>query len=261
MSSFHEYLNTTMQILGSEYTNVHVNRAIMFFYTLSVATNGRRPSNLVGRFGINLLRAFGAVGFCVPLILGKLPSDIFRGVDEYVYLVAAAMIVEAIPYEKYTPAFVDIALLKCQEFSYAIVKGNACAMGFVALQQLTPNSLIAPLIGGYIAVNGDRLLENGLASLNGRGANDSDSKLAVCGSVLYMLLTNDCFGYLSLGLSLLAVRVWLVIFRISCDYCDYDALQKKVMTRVNATLSRNAKIIAAGSPKRGRGRKASPKNK
>merc|ERR1719506_2596521 len=116
--------------------------------------------------------------------------------------------------------------------------------------------MVAPLIGAYVAVNGDRLIENGLASLNGKGANDSDSKLALVGGILYLLLTTNFFNYIQLGWSVLFVRVFLVWFRISCDYIDYDTFRRTIFGRVNQVISRNT--IPSPKRKTSRAGKKSP---
>lgn len=218
--------NPITQILASESDIAYVNKAVMFLYTLAVVQDGKKVNNIVGKFFLNLVRAFGAIGFALPLVLGQLPSEVFRGLDDYCYLVASAMLVDALPYEDFLPDAIQMLLSYCISISYAIIKGNACAMGYVAVAGLTPDSFIAPLIGAHVAVNGHRFIESGVNALSGRLATDQDAKLAIGGGIIYYLLTHASVG---IWATPLVTRAVVVLFRISCDYVDYDGLTEEVV--------------------------------
>lgn len=223
MSDLHD--NPIVEALASESDIPYVNRAVVFLYVFAVVRGSRSRGWLIATFAHNLLRAFGAVGLALPLLLGQMPSDILKGVDDYAQLVAGAMLLEHFLGMMTLPKPVDQILDHIVAVSYAIVKGNAAAMGYTALQGACPGSYLAPAAGAYIAVNGHRLIENGVSAFGDKLKKDGDAKLAVFSGLLYFLMTS---GEVGPAIHVVLARALLVVYRISCDYVDYDDVLAKV---------------------------------
>merc|ERR1719197_2288402 len=102
------------------------------------------------------------MGFALPLVLGTLPSDIIRQVDDYAVYVIAAMVYNSFGVSRFFPKFFNDATHKFNNLAYYIIKGNLASQGYAAAQGAFGDSFLGPLVGAYVAVQGQKFIESGV---------------------------------------------------------------------------------------------------
>lgn len=244
--------NPVVQILASESEVPYLNRVVLFLGVLAVVQGSHSNAWAIGRFGHYMIRAFGAVGLALPLLLGQMPSDVIKGLDDYAYLVVGAMVVDKIPYHKVFPRSVDDVLDAVINACYAIMKANALVMGYIAFDAATGDSIAAPMAGAYLAVNGHRLLERGVSALTDKIKGDADVRLAIFGGFIYYGVTSGVLGGLSLDSQV--ARALLALYRISMDY----KITNKAYDRVEGLFNETWDKVFPGTSTRGRSPGRSP---
>lgn len=238
-------LDQVVGVFGLEHENPVFEQTALFLYTAAVV-QGVRGKNIVHKVALTLSRAFGSDGFLLPLVLGGLPSATYKAFDAYLTTIIAAIFFVTVVLDRFVPSNVSDLLAYPTDLAYAVVKGNAAGHGFVMVAAALPDSLAAPLFGAYLAVNGHRMLENGIGAL-AVSKFDGDNLLGVVGGALYYALIE--YG----RVSAIQARVLLVVFRVSADYVDYNGLYNQVYAAITD-------VIPSGkSSKRGRSR--TPKRK
>jgi hypothetical protein len=236
--------NPVVQILGFEHENAYVKDVFLFLYTVTVVQSFK-GKNFVHQGAVSMLRAFGSFGLCVPLILGALPSSMFKQFDQYFLTLAGAMVFVAVVYDRIFTGDLAKHFDKLTNLAYCVVKGNAAGHGYVMVATILPESIAAPFIGTYLAVNGHRILEKGIQTVGASALFDEDTLLAVFGGFLY-------YGMIEyVRVSALVARLVLILFRVSCDYVDYNHILNNICSAVGGNTG-------AAS---GRGRSRTPKRK
>lgn len=247
--------NPVVQVLGFESDLPYAREATLFLYSLYVLKHNKVGSNFVSTFLLTYVRAFGAMGFALPLVLGGLPSDIIKQMDDYAMYVVAAQIYNSFQLHKYLPVWFTQITAKLTAVGYYVVKGNLAGQGYVAAQGAIPDSTIAPFVGAFFAVQGHQFVENGFnCSALGKGTFDEDGLLGVFGGALIYLLG----AYAEM--SVFMCRVTLVVLRWSCeiiDWCDiYNQAVNSTQRFVTSATKRasSARKGMKGAMKRGRSR-------
>jgi hypothetical protein len=238
------------KVLGLEHENKYVKETFLFFYVVSVVQGVRHNENLVHTLAVALLRAFGSYGFLLPLGLGALPSKTYLHFDSYLTTLVAAVFFVHVILDRFIPFEFHRYLEKPIELAYAIIKANACGHGFVMTAGVLPDSQFAPFVGAFVAVNGHRILEHGVNGLSVPFGFDGDFLLGMIGGPLYWALVTHA------GCAPVLARVVLLLFRLSCDYVDYN----QVIDNVTGAVSNigGGRKKAAPAP---RGRSRTPKRK
>ncbi len=85
------YNNPVSPILAMESDLPYVRDLTMFFYCLSILNNNNSGANFLSTFVLTFVRAFGAIGIALPLVLGGLPGDVLKDLDHNCLIVFAAM--------------------------------------------------------------------------------------------------------------------------------------------------------------------------
>jgi len=238
--------NPVVQVLGLEHENQYVRETFLFFYAVAIV-QGVKSRNLIHTIALALLRAFGSYGFLLPLVLGGLPSKTYQSFDSYLLTLAGAIFAVQVVCDRFVPKNIQNYFDKPVDIAYAVVKANACGHGFVMVAAALPDSIAAPFAGAYLAVNGHRVLEKGIEAF-ATDSYDGDSLLGIVGGFLYYALIEY------VRVSSLVARVVLILFRISCDYVDYNAIINNVTDAIGSVGGGSG-----GGSKRGRSR--TPKRK
>ena len=161
------------------------------------------------------MRAYGDLSLALPLGLGQGPSGAFKALDVTMQLLLIAVF-WAWYVDAHVPSQVRSLWDHAQSLAYAIVKGNNAALGYAAAAAALPGSWWAPLFGAYVAVNGARLIENGMGAAR-KSSWDNDDLLAIVSGALIWFATAH------LALSALVVRVLLVLFAFSSNWVNWQA--------------------------------------
>lgn len=163
------------------------------------------------------VRAFGGIYFLVPLILNSLPSSAMKETDRYALVYLAAVLGSVyLP----VPRKVSNLVAPLKKLAYAIFISNACVTGVLLGQGAFPGSRFAPILLGFLAVNGGVFLEQGLTSKVWKREYSEDQLLSLAGPVIFL----GCVGTFSADLTMPAVvaRSVVVLFRLSTAYLDYN---------------------------------------
>jgi hypothetical protein len=237
--------NPAVQVLGLEHENPYVRETFLFFYAVTIV-QGIKSKNLVHTVALALNRAFGSYGFLLPLVLGGLPSKTYQSFDSYLLTLVGAIFFVQVILDRFVPSNISVYLEKPCEIAYSVVKGNAAGHGFVMVAAALPDSVVAPFAGAYLAVNGHRILEQGVSAF-AVSYYDNDSLLGVVGGAIYFALIEY------VRVSSLVARVALIVFHISCSYVDYNSMIETVTTavgKVGGSSSGSSKRSRSKTPKR-----------
>lgn len=215
--------NPVVQIAGMEGDMKYWKETVLFCYCTVIALGAAAGGSHVAMIGSTYIRAFTSLGFALPLALGKLPggSIPMKSFDQFFVFVLAASLFVMYVYPKVINTN-DLKNLsgKALNVFYAIVKGNAAGLGYVMTKEAMGDSMWAPFVGAFVAVNGHRLIEHGVGgAMNAQW--DNDTVLAVFGGIIYWALTTH------LAMSALVARVCLVGFRAAGDYVNYHDIIDK----------------------------------
>lgn len=239
--------NPITKMLGQESDIPHVDEVVAFLMALAVTRSV--SGKYVSKFLRTLIRLYGAIAFVIPMMLGGLPSDMMKNMDEHAKLVLIAMAVDMmIDFDRISSTLGMIVDEACK-MAYAIAKANACAAGYAAFGSAFAGSHMAPFLGAFVAVNGHRFIEDGIKAFNVKLKGDNDTKVAVCGGLVLYAATTQ------LGMSPLMSRALLAAMNISQDYVDYDSIINKVQgaaDSVTGSIGNTISGIGGASPKRGR---------
>lgn len=234
--------NPAVQVLGMEFDAPYVKETFLFFYAVAVVQQIRQTKNLVHTLAVALLRCFGSYGFLLPLVLGALPSKAYANFDSYMLTLGGAIFTVDLVLSR-IPSDVMNWLQYPIDITYSVVKANACGHGYVMCAAALPDSVVAPFVGAYLAVNGHRILEHGIGSF-GTKKFDGDALLGIAGGLWYFALIEY------VRVSSLIARVFLIVFRISCDYVDYNHLIDQVISASNMGGPAPSKRGRSKTPKR-----------
>lgn len=245
--------NPIVRILGQESDIQYADKVVAFFFALACVRQAK--GNYVAKFFSAAIKMYGALAFVLPLCLNGLPSSLMKEMDDVARMIIVAMIVNDVPFTKYLGNEVGMVMDYMCDFSYAIMRANACAAGYAAFASGFPNSEFAPFVGAMIAVLGHRMIESGMKAFNVSVKGNDDDKLAVFGGGIIYVATNYC------GASAMAARAALA--GLNCVHAvkpdAYDAL----IDSGNAAL--NSVTGAVGLGKKGsamkRGRSKTPSRK
>jgi len=234
--------NPVVQILGFEHEQTAIHDVFLFFYAIAIVQSVK-GKNFLHEGGVSLLRGFGSYGFFVPLVLGQLPSKMLKDFDQYFKILIGAQVFVAVVYDRLFPGDIQKHFNAVTNFAYSVIKGNAAGYGYVLVSTALGNSIAAPFIGAYLAVNGHRILEKGIHAVGATTHFDADSLLGIFGGLIYYALVEY------VRTSALVARIALVAFRISCDYVDYNYILDNISGAIGSKSSA------------GRGRSRTPKRK
>lgn len=245
--------NPIVKILGQESDIDHVNDVVGFLFVLSVARSCR--GSYVTKMLRTLIRAYAALAFVMPLMLGGLPSGMMKDIDHYAMLVFWAMMFDYVPLGKIHP-FLDDAVDRLAGLSYCIVKANACAAGYHAFGKAFAGSMAAPFLGAFVATNGHQFIEKGMGAFDLTLKGNKDNKVAVCGGlVLYTLETQ-------MHTSGLVAKATLAGLNCAQDNVDFDGMIASVTKIVDGVVASLTGVIGGGSKKMmSMKRSATPKRK
>jgi len=242
------------KILGFESEVSYVREVTLFLYALHVLKYSKKGSDFVSTFLLTYVRAFGAMGFALPLVLGGLPSDIIKQMDDYAFYVIAAQVYASFGFSRFLPKVINDLTARLNNLAYYIVKGNLAAQGFAAAGAAISDSTLAPFVGAFLAVKGEKFIENGVHAI-GDKTFDEDGLLAIFSGVLIH------FGGLYLELSAATARVLLVIFRWSNECVDWCGIYSKTVRDINNFASSATKKASSQKKKAMRGRSRTPMRK
>jgi hypothetical protein len=251
--------NPIAQVLGFESDLPYAREVTLFLYSLHVLKHNKAGSNFVSTFLLTYVRAFGAMGFALPLVLGGLPSDIIKQMDDYAAFVVAAQIYNSFQLHKYLPGWFTQITSKLNSVAYYIVKGNLAGQGYVAAQAAIGDSTLAPFAGAYFAVQGHKFVEFGFQTDALKNKTfDEDGLLAVFGGLAIYLL-----GVYA-ETSIFMARVVLVVLRWSCeiiDWCDIYNQSVNATQRFITSATKKASSGKRSAMKGKRGRSRTPMRK
>lgn len=178
------------------------------------------------------LRAYGSMHLCMNLVMGKMPGQGLRSLDECLKMCFFALMYVKFVANAAVPENMGNWLGHAYDLSYSIVKGNAAAAGYAIGASALSGNTAGGFLGAYIAVQGHRLLEHGgLKSMN-VSTFDADDLLAILGGPLFMVMTGN------FACSALVARAGCVALHISTRYVDYNSLLGNIGDTVNNAASK-----------------------
>lgn len=222
--------NPVSQLLGLQSDLPYATDITMFLYTLHVLRGGKSGGNFLATFVLTFVRAFGAIGFALPLVLGGLPGDILKGMDDNAKIVFFAMVWDMLNVTKKAPAAVNNGLDYAEKLAYSIVKANVCAQGYAAASSALSGSFWAPFVGAYVAVQGAKMVEGGVQEIN-KNTFDEDGLLGLLGGIWLWV------GAAHLDVTGLMANVCLAIFHFSNDFIDHTGNFAQFLNGVDTFLS------------------------
>lgn len=180
-------------------------------------TAGTRVSEAL-RIGV---RAFGGVHLVLPLVLGTLPSTLLRDMDRYLAVYVAVLFVFSFLVD-YLPRKVLRMLVLPKKIAYCMFFANACCSGVLQGAAAFPHSFFTRIFVGFLAVMGGHLLEQGATTKLFKRDYSEDQLLALFGPVLFLFFMGSFVREVAMPESV--ARTLIVLFRVSCDYVDYNEM-------------------------------------
>ncbi|CAD7935488.1 unnamed protein product [Amoebophrya sp. A25] len=250
-------------MLSMDYPDMLFKESLVFFYCASIVI-GIMESQRVYTFAhlalLSIIRAFGAYGFVLPVMLGQLPNRAFESTDTYFWVLFCASLYGGFFVPHIMPESTHKWFQMFHHFCYSIIRGNSLGHGFSLTVNLVPTSLLAPFFGGFVAVNGHAFLENGLSVADSLKLN-CDTVFGVVGGCVYFLLIQ----YLAVPAGV--ARVCLVILHVALDHGLSDYLAHMVVAKydkvaafIKAKMSKSTQPKAAAMKSVAkRGRSKTPK--
>jgi len=227
--------NDVVQFLALETNTEYVKEFITFcFCTTIVASVGKK--DLVPTIGLSFLRAFGDLSIVLALGMGTMPGLVFQNLDWYMNILIAS-IAWVWFCDNYIPSNISSNFEHIYNVCYSITKANNAGMGYALVAAALPGSTFAPFFGAYLAVNGARVLENGIKQIN-KSVDDNDI-LAVGSGVIIYLVTSEQLG----GAATLA-RALVVAFSFSQNYVNWLSYWSQFSAQVKGALNGGAKGAA-----------------
>lgn len=221
------------QSIGMEGDIPYLREICMYFYCVSVAsTVYAKGKNSIHCITLTFVRAWGSYHILLPILLGTMPSTIFKEFDLSFSLTFAA-VVSAWFAQKYVPTDVNNYLNHVYDLATSIVKGNYAGFGYMQSAAVLDGSLFAPWIGAFAAVEGNQILEGGVKAFNDRTFDD-DMLLAVSAGPLYFALTTY------VDLSPLLARNALVFFRFSTQFVNYNNILAQIVGSIGGRGAKGA---------------------
>ncbi|CAD7924752.1 unnamed protein product [Amoebophrya sp. A120] len=243
------------QLISMEYPSMLYKEAVLFLYcsaiTVELMTN-KKMFTFAHSFVLSLIRAFGSYGFVLPLVLGQLPNRAFESCDTYLWTLAGSMLYAGFFLAHMVPERFHKYPCVLHRVAYSVIRGNSLGHGFSMTVNLIPNSALAPFFGGFIAVNGHRFLEYGVAIL-AKDTVDTDVVFGVFGSCIYFVGVQ----YLKCPASVARAVLVLFHFFLECGYGDKlseyvsekaTALKEKVTEKFGKVYAKLFKKAAAKYP-------------
>jgi len=243
--------NHVSDLLAMESNLPYARDATMFFFVLHVLRSSKAGSSFLATFVLTFVRAFGAIGFALPLVLGGLPGDILKGMDHNGLIVFCAMAWDHVNIMAKAPKAVNDVLGHVENLSYSVVKANVCAQGYAAAGSALGGSFWAPFVGAFVAVQGASFIEGGVNSINSNTFNE-DGLLGLLGGVWLWLGANhlDVTGSMA--------RVCLAAFHFSNEWVDHTGNFANFLNQVDDFVSN---VGTGNGGKRSRSRTPTRKNK
>jgi hypothetical protein len=243
------FANPVAQFLGFESDLQYAREITLFLYTLYVLKHNKAGSNFVSTFILTYVRAFGAIGFALPLILGQLPGETLKQMDDYAVYVVAAQIYHSFHFPSFFPQQFNNLTGKLNGIAYYIVKGNVAAQGYAAAAGAIGGSQLAPYVGAYVAVQGARFIESGVGAVDSKTFNE-DGLLAILSGPFIQ------YSGLYLDFTPFMARVTLVCLRWSCEAIAWPQILQEQVNKIGSVFTRAAKRASSpkGMKKRGRSR-------
>ena len=243
--------NPVTDFLGLQSNIKYATDVTMFFYALHVLRSNKRGSNFLSTFVMTFVRAFGAIGFALPLVLGKLPGDVLSGMDAHAQTVIFAMVWDFLNVTRSAPAAVNDVLRYFQQLCYSVVKANVCAQGYAAAGGAFGGSTLAPFVGAYVAVQGHNFVENGVSSINNNTFGE-DGLLGVLGGVFLWA------GAKHLDIAGSMANVCLAVFHFTNEWVPWTKHFADFLGQVEGAL---AGVGGGGGGRRSRSRTPTRKNR
>lgn len=236
--------NDVVQFLALETNTEYVKEFITFSFCVSILAGVKKSLDLVPTIGLGFLRSFGDLSIVLALGMGTMPGLVFQNLDWYMNILVAAIAWSWFS-DNYIPSNISNNFEHVYNVCYSITKANNAGMGYALVSAALPGSFFAPFFGAYLAVNGARILENGIGQI--RKAIDNEDILAVGSGVIIYLVTSEQLG----GAATLA-RALVVVFSFSQNYVDWLSYWNQFTAQVKGAINGGAKGAAKrnATPKR-----------
>lgn len=224
-------------ILRNESTIDHMNEATVFFYVWAVVAS--TGGGYVERFLMSMVKAWGALGFLLPLVYNvagassRGGNDMFANMDKMAWGVIVAMFVDEFCV-KYlnkiydaagTPALHETA----RDIGEGIMRSAACATGYFGFQAAFRGNHMAGFFGAMLAVIGDKVITKGVGAFNVAysGAGSARGKLAVFGGMALWFMMEQ------MKFSNAQARAGLAFMNVAQIWLDFDPAVAAVADAVN----------------------------
>ena len=229
--------NAVVQFLGNQDVGVqYLKDAVLFLFCLGVVKGAGRKG-LISTLGLSFLRAFGDVNIALALGLGGMPGAVFKNLDNAMWILGCAVF-WAWYCDEHVPAEISSYWGYAQNLSTCIVKASNAAAGYAAASAAISGSFWAPIFGAYVAVNGARLLENGVSAINKQ---DSNSLLAEAAGIFIWFFTTH------LQASALGAQALLAVWAFSGNWINWRGQVDSILAKFGGATKK--------------GRNATPKRK
>mmetsp|Transcript_10042 Transcript_10042/g.24783 ORF Transcript_10042/g.24783 Transcript_10042/m.24783 type:complete len:244 (+) Transcript_10042:198-929(+) len=168
------------------------------------------------------LNAFGGIHILLPVILGTFPAPLLEELDRYL-AVYVSVVVFGVLLAGYLPEKLLSLLAPLKKLAYAIYFSNVCIYAVVQGLSAFQYSKAAPLLLGFLAVNGGQLLQKGATTEFFGKEYTTDQLLSLGGPAIYVCATSaDIAGQYAVSSDI--ARCLVLLFTLSCEIVDYNEM-------------------------------------